>query len=106
MKKSSQCHFPELCHILAIAVIGLIKYENGDIMRLSDIDIDKTSRVKSLLGGSTAVRRLRDMGIIEGTEITPILKSPLGDPRAYSVFGAVIAIRKSDAGLIEVDCDE
>lgn len=71
-------------------------------MRLSDINMSQKAFVKALCGSSTVVRRLRDMGIIENAEITPVMKSPLGDPRAYSVCGAVIAIRNRDAELIEV----
>ncbi len=39
-------------------------------------------------------RRLEDLGLVEGTKIKCILKSPLGDPIAYIIRGAVIAIRK------------
>ena len=47
-------------------------------------------------------RRLLDLGIIPNTVITPILKSPSGDPTAFGIRGALIAIRKEDAMLIEV----
>ena len=38
-------------------------------------------------------RRLQDMGLIEGTSVECVGKSPLGDPAAYLVRGAVIALR-------------
>ena len=47
-------------------------------------------------------RRLRDLGLIEGTKVKCILKSPLGDPAAYKIRGAVIAIRREDAADIKV----
>ena len=47
-------------------------------------------------------RRLLDLGIIKGTKIEPVLLSPSGDPRAFSVRGTLIAIRKEDAKNIEV----
>jgi len=75
-------------------------------MKLTDIDIGQRVAVSAVSGNSAVVRRLRDMGIVEGTEIVPIMVSPLGDPRAYSVFGAVIAIRARDAENIAVVCHD
>lgn len=46
-------------------------------------------------------RRLRDIGIIEDTKIKCLQRSPSGDPTAYLIRGAVIALRKEDsAGII------
>ena len=47
-------------------------------------------------------RRLQDIGLIEGTVIECIGKSPGGDPHAYLIRGAVIAIRAADARQISV----
>ena len=48
-------------------------------------------------------RRLQDMGLIEGTKVECIGVSPLGDPAAYLIRGAVVALRKSDAEGIAID---
>ena len=42
-------------------------------------------------------RRLRDIGLIEGTKVKCVLKSPAGDPTAYQIRGALIALRSEDA---------
>ena len=42
-------------------------------------------------------RRMIDLGIVEGTKIECVGRSPSGDPSAYMIRGAVIAIRKRDA---------
>lgn len=47
-------------------------------------------------------RRLMDLGFVEGTKVTVIRRSPLGDPTAYQVRGAVIALRKEEAAKIQV----
>ena len=47
-------------------------------------------------------RRLLDLGIVKGTKISPILKSPSGDPTAFLIRGSMIALRKEDANLIFV----
>ena len=47
-------------------------------------------------------RRFLDLGIVENTLITPVLKSPSGDPTAFEIRGTLIALRKEDANLIKV----
>ena len=42
-------------------------------------------------------RRLRDIGFINGAEVMLLHISPSGDPRAYKIKGAVIALRNIDA---------
>ena len=48
-------------------------------------------------------RRLLDIGLIKGTTVKCVLKSPLGNPAAYKIRGAVIAIRDEDAKDIKVE---
>lgn len=42
-------------------------------------------------------RRLQDIGVVEGTVIEKVGVSPLGDPEAYLIKGAVIALRRDDS---------
>ena len=42
-------------------------------------------------------RRLMDIGLVEGTRVECVGVSPLGDPAAYLIRGAVIAIRAADS---------
>ena len=51
-------------------------------------------------------RRLQDIGLIEGTDIECLQKSPAGDPIAYYIRGAVIALRSVDSGNILVRCNQ
>lgn len=48
-------------------------------------------------------RRLQDIGLIAGTTVRCVGKSPGGDPMAYAVRGAVIALRQEDAARIFVN---
>ncbi len=62
-----------------------------------------TSATVTAMNSSTGMRRrLMDMGLIEGTRVTCLHKSPGGDPTAYLIRGAVIALRKEDTGMIRV----
>lgn len=47
-------------------------------------------------------RRFLDLGILPGTDITAELRSPSGDPTAYRIRGALIALRREQAELIRV----
>ena len=48
-------------------------------------------------------RRLRDMGLIRGTQVECLQRSPFGDPAAYLVRGAVIALRREDSSRVLVE---
>lgn len=47
-------------------------------------------------------RRLLDLGLVPGTTVLAELQSPLGDPIAYRVRSAVIALRKRQARMVAV----
>jgi DtxR family Mn-dependent transcriptional regulator len=47
-------------------------------------------------------RRLMDLGVIPGTIISAQLKSPSGNPTAYDIRGALIALRKDQANLVHI----
>ncbi|MFQ5538396.1 MAG: FeoA domain-containing protein [Gemmatimonadota bacterium] len=48
-------------------------------------------------------RRLLDLGVIRGTIISPELEAASGDPVAYRIRGALIALRREQAEWIEVE---
>lgn len=52
---------------------------------------------------SNLYQRLLDIGVINGTNVECVLKSPSNDPKAYLIRGAVIAIRNEDAKFIDID---
>lgn len=49
-------------------------------------------------------RRLQDIGLIEGTWVECVGKSPLGDPSAFLIKGAVIALRREDSETVRIQC--
>jgi Fe2+ transport system protein FeoA len=46
---------------------------------------------------------MMDLGILPGTTIEVEMASPSGDPTAYKIRGALIALRKEQAQLIQVE---
>ena len=77
---------------------------NIDQIPLNKLPIGKKARVSQLISDGASRRRLLDLGIIDGTEIEPLYKSPSGNPVAYLIRGAVIALRTdvSDRILVSV----
>ena len=67
---------------------------------LGALKIGEELTVLELNGEESMKERLRDLGITEGTHICCVMISPLGDPKAYSVRGTVIALRREDANNI------
>ena len=57
---------------------------------LNDLKLGEEARINNICCNETIARRLMDLGIVENTKITPILKSPSGNPRAYEVPFLVI----------------
>lgn len=69
---------------------------------LNDLTLGKTAKVKQLLPCGEMRRRLLDIGLIPGTLVECIGKSPSGDPRAFLIRGTVIAIRSEDCRNIQI----
>lgn len=72
-------------------------------MNLIDAELLSTVKVVNIddIDGELK-RRFLDLGIIKGTEIEVLYKSPFGDPKAYLIRGAVIAIRNEEGKKIQV----
>ena len=58
--------------------------------------------VISVCAEGDMLRRFLDLGLAEGTEVECVGSSPSGDPSAYLIRGAVIAIRACDASGVLV----
>ena len=70
---------------------------------LRDAKIGETVRVVKLHGEGAIKRRIMDMGITRGVEITLRKAAPLGDPIEVTVRGYELTLRKADAETIEVE---
>ncbi|MDO5516344.1 MAG: FeoA family protein [Clostridium sp.] len=77
--------------------------EANYITTLNNIDLDTVCYVKNINAEGSIQRRFLDLGLINGTNILPLSKSPSGDPIAYLIRGTVIAIRSEDASKITVE---
>ena len=70
---------------------------------LKDVKTGQTVIIKILHGEGAIKRRIMDMGMTKGVEVSIRKVAPLGDPIEVNVRGYELSIRKSDAGMIEVE---
>ncbi len=47
-------------------------------------------------------RRIRDMGLIPGTEVTVVGRAPLHDPVALRLSGVTVTLRNKEADYISI----
>ena len=71
-------------------------------MDLSKLKKGQCAVVRDIIADDSMRRRLQDIGLIQGTNVTCVQKSPLGDPTAYLIRGAIIALRQEDSSCVKV----
>lgn len=70
-------------------------------MTLKDIPVGASARIVRINGQGPTKRRVMDMGLTKGTEVTVRKIAPLGDPLELTVRGYELSIRKDEAALID-----
>jgi ferrous iron transport protein A len=66
---------------------------------------NQTGTISSIKVAGELGRRIRDMGLVPGTEIKIQGRAPLYDPVALRVMGATLALRNNEADYIEVEVE-
>lgn len=62
----------------------------------------ETIVVSRLTGTGAVKRRIMDMGLTKGCQVTVRKLAPLGDPMELTVRGYELSLRKDDAAMIEI----
>lgn len=76
------------------------------LLDLSRLAPGERARVLGVTSQGAMRRRLQELGLLAGAWVECLGKSPLGDPAAYRVRGAVIALRQDDARAVTVQLIE
>jgi len=63
----------------------------------------QSARILSINASGELGRRIRDMGLIPGVEVTIIGRAPLKDPVALKVHGFTLSLRNNEADHILVE---
>ena len=74
-------------------------------VRLSQLAPGRSGRVVRVHGhGPHGLRqRLLDMGVTRGAEVSVLRRAPLGDPIEFAICGYCLALRVSEAELVELE---
>lgn len=70
---------------------------------LSSLATGESARVTAVEAAGEMGRRLLELGLVEGGEVRCLFRAPAGDPTAYLIRGAVIALRRKDAAEVRVE---
>ena len=73
------------------------------MVTMDEMSVNMLGRVLEIDIKGDLRHRFFDLGLVENTEIKCVGKSPWGDPKAFLIRGAVIAVRKEEAKKITVD---
>lgn len=76
---------------------------NNNIIPLNMVPIGSFALVRELISDGSSRRRMLDLGLVLDTEVKSLRRSPSGDPIAYQIRGAVIALRSEEASKILVE---
>ncbi|MDJ0854293.1 MAG: FeoA family protein [Desulfobacterales bacterium] len=66
---------------------------------------NQSGTIRAVRADGELGRRIRDMGLVPGTEIRIQGRAPLNDPVALRVMGFTLTLRNSEADYIEVEVD-
>jgi len=75
----------------------------GKLVPLHHLSLGSCGKVRQLTAKGSTRRRMLDLGLICGTKVEALQKSPSGDPIAYEIRGAIIALRSEEAAHILVE---
>jgi len=70
---------------------------------LRDVKPRESARIVKVGGAGSIRRRLMDMGLVAGSEITVQRVAPLGDPIEIRLKGYNLTLRKEEASSILVE---
>ena len=72
-------------------------------VNLRQMRVDQHGIIRSIGAQGELGRRIRDMGLVPGTEIAVIGRAPLKDPVALRLKGFPLTLRNSEADFITVE---
>ena len=73
------------------------------IIRLRNMEKNQTGVIDSVKANGEMGRRIRDMGLVPGKEITIHGRAPLYDPVSLRVMGFTLSLRNNEADYIDVE---
>ena len=75
------------------------------LKRLDEFEIGETGLIRKVEGEGKLRRRLFDMGVTPGAQVSLRKKAPLGDPIEVTIRGYELSLRKDEAKLITLEME-
>ena len=69
---------------------------------LRQMHVGETATIADVVAPGDLGRRIRDMGLIPGTEVSVVGRAPLQDPVALRLSGVTVTLRNKEADYILV----
>ncbi|HIU00758.1 MAG TPA: ferrous iron transport protein A [Candidatus Coproplasma excrementavium] len=70
---------------------------------LSNYSVGESGVISSVGGEGRVRRRLFDMGVTPGAEVTLVKRAPLGDPVEVTLRGYQLTLRKAEAQCVDTE---
>jgi len=74
-------------------------------LKMREMKINQSGTISEVKANGELGRRIRDMGMVPGTQIKIQGRAPLYDPVAVRVLGCTLTLRNSEADFIEVEVE-
>ena len=75
------------------------------VTAMRNMSVNQRGKIKQVNAKGELGRRIRDMGLVPGTELLIEGHAPLNDPVAIRMRGYTLTLRNSEADLITVEVD-
>lgn len=75
----------------------------GSPASLADLGPGQSAQIHEIRAKGSLGLRLREMGLVPGTQVRLVRRAPMGDPIQFEVRGYQLSLRAADAGRVEVE---
>lgn len=75
-------------------------------LRLRRLGVNRKARVRAILATGELGRRIRDLGLVPGTELLVVGRAPLRDPVALRLRDFTLTMRNGEADHILVETED
>lgn len=73
--------------------------------KLSELAVGASGVIREFPKQGTAFVRLREMGLLPGTQITLVRTAPMGDPIEIKLRGYHLTLRRSEAEFVVIETE-
>lgn len=95
--------FSKLANSSFVSEYDNFENRKGFTMTLADLRDGEKAVIVKVKGRGAFRKRITEMGFVKGKEISVVKNAPLRDPIEYQILDYQVSLRRSEAGLIEIE---